>query len=60
MGEVIARRGTGINAVFTVRRIVNNEGWNGLYGYSNVVSVAEAPGQSRALLYYLRHRVGKA
>lgn len=63
-GVVIARRGTGINAVFTVRRIVNNEGVERTFMVHspNVASVAvKRRGKvRRAKLYYLRHRVGKA
>ncbi len=63
-GVVIARRGTGINAVFTVRRIVNNEGVERTFMVHspNVVSVTiKRRGKvRRAKLYYLRNRVGKA
>lgn len=63
-GVVIARRGTGFNAVFMVRRIVNNEGVERtfLVHSPNVVNVTiKRRGKvRRAKLYYLRHRVGKA
>lgn len=63
-GVVIARRGTGINLSFTVRRIVNNEGVERtfLVHSPNVVNVTvKRRGKvRRAKLYYLRHRVGKA
>lgn len=63
-GTVIARKGRGINASFTVRRIVNNEGVERKFPLHspNVLDVqAIRSGKTRrAKLYYLRDRVGKA
>lgn len=63
-GVVIARRGQGINAAFTVRRIVHDEGVERtfLLHSPNVVDVrVRRRGRvRRAKLYYLRGRVGKA
>lgn len=63
-GVVIARRGGGLNELFTVRRIVGNEGVERsfLYHSPNVVDVqVKRRGKvRRAKLFYLRHRVGKA
>ena len=63
-GVVIARRGHGINEVFTVRRLVHDEGVERtfLVHSPNVVDVhIRRRGKTRrAKLYYLRHRIGKA
>ncbi|MFQ5591112.1 MAG: 50S ribosomal protein L19 [Phycisphaerae bacterium] len=63
-GVVIARGGHGIDASFTVRRIVNNEGVERkfLLHSPNVstVKVKRRGKVRRAKLFYLRHRVGKA
>ncbi|RME36435.1 MAG: 50S ribosomal protein L19 [Planctomycetota bacterium] len=63
-GTVIARRGSGINERFTVRRIVGEEGVERtfLVHSPNVVNVVvRRRGRvRRAKLFYLRHRVGKA
>lgn len=63
-GVVIARGGHGIDASFTVRRIVANEGVERrfLVHSPNVVKVTvKRRGKvRRAKLYYLRHRIGKA
>ncbi len=63
-GVVIARRGHGINAVFTVRRHVAKEGVERtfLVHSPNVVEVnVRRRGKvRRAKLYYLRSRIGKA
>ena len=63
-GTVIARRGTGVNELFTVRRIVGDEGVERMFPLHspNVVNViVRRRGRvRRAKLYYLRHRVGKA
>ncbi len=63
-GTVIARRGRGINASFTVRRIVNNEGVERMFPLHspNVLDVkAVRSGKTRrAKLYFLREREGKA
>jgi large subunit ribosomal protein L19 len=63
-GTVIMRKGRGINATFTVRRIVNNEGVERIYPLHSpfIASVTvKRHGESRrAKLFYLRDRVGKA
>ena len=63
-GTVIMRKGRGINATFTVRRIVNNEGVERIFPVHSpfVASVTvKRHGESRrAKLFYLRDRVGKA
>lgn len=63
-GVVIARRGTGINEHFTVRRLVKEEGVERTFMLHSphIVSVqVQRSGKARrAKLYYLRSRVGKA
>ena len=63
-GVVIARRGTGMNRMFTVRRIVNNEGVERTFMLHSPllidVKVRRRGKVRRAKLYYLRGRVGKA
>jgi large subunit ribosomal protein L19 len=63
-GTVIARRGAGINATFTVRRIVNTEGVERIFPLHSPfiakVTVKRSGENRRAKLYYLRDRVGKA
>ena len=63
-GTVIMRKGRGINEMFTVRRIVNNEGVERIFPlHSPFISkvVVRRSGESRrAKLFYLRQRVGKA
>ena len=63
-GTVISTRGTGINATFTVRRIVNNEGVERIFPiHSPKIEKLEVKRRSRvrrAKLYYLRERTGKA
>lgn len=63
-GTVISRRGHGINEVFTVRRIVNNEGVERIFPVHspNVVDVkVRRSGYTRrSKLYFLRGRTGKA
>ena len=63
-GVVIARRGRGLNEVFTVRRLVHEEGVERtfLVHSPNVVNIRiRRRGKvRRAKLYYLRHRIGKA
>jgi ribosomal protein L19 len=58
------RKGDGINATFTVRRIVNNEGVERIFPlHSPKIEKLEVKRQSRvrrAKLYYLRERTGKA
>ena len=63
-GTVISRKGRGINEMFTVRRIVNNEGVERIFPIHspNVLDVvATRSGKTRrAKLYFLRDRSGKA
>ena len=63
-GTVIMRKGDGINANFTVRRIVNNEGVERIFPlHSPKIEKLEVKRKSRvrrAKLYYLRERTGKA
>src|ERR1700722_18376907 len=63
-GVVIMRKGTGVNAMFTVRRIVNNEGVERIFPlhspYVSKVTVKRGGDVRRAKLFYLRDRVGKA
>ena len=63
-GTVIARKGRGINEMFTVRRIVGNEGVERIFPLHSPNIVDIRPTRSgktrRAKLYYLRKRTGKA
>lgn len=63
-GTVISRKGRGINEMFTVRRLVNDEGVERIFPIHspNIVDVKSVrSGKTRrAKLYYLRERVGKA
>jgi large subunit ribosomal protein L19 len=63
-GTVIARRGRGINASFTVRRIVNNEGVERMFPLHSPNVLDVKPIRSgktrRAKLYFLRERSGKS
>ena len=63
-GTVIARKGSGINEMFTVRRIVNDEGVERIFPLHspNIIDIrATRSGKARrAKLYYLRDRVGKS
>ena len=63
-GVVIARRGSGMGQMFTVRRIVQGEGVERVFPLhspkiAKVVSKRKGVTR-RAKLYYLRDRVGKA
>ena len=62
-GTVIARKGRGMNEIFTVRRMVGDEGVERVFPLNspNVLDVrAIRSGKvRRAKLYYLRDRVGK-
>jgi len=64
VGVVIARRGGGMGEMFTVRRIVNNEGVERVFPVQSpkVASIEVIRGGKvrRAKLYYLRDRVGKS
>lgn len=63
-GTVIARKGEGINEVFTVRRIVNNEGVERIFPLHSPhvldVKVKRSGYTRRSKLYFLRGRTGKA
>jgi large subunit ribosomal protein L19 len=63
-GTVIMQKGDGINATFTVRRIVNNEGVERIFPlHSPKIEKLDVKRKSkvrRAKLYYLRERTGKA
>ena len=63
-GTIIMRKGAGINEMFTVRRIVNNEGVERIYPVHSPfiasVTVKRSGERRRAKLFYLRKRVGKA
>ncbi|OHB61379.1 MAG: 50S ribosomal protein L19 [Planctomycetes bacterium RBG_13_46_10] len=63
-GVVISRKGRGMNEMFTVRRIVNNEGVERTFPIHspNIVDIkAIRSGKTRrAKLYFLRKRSGKA
>ncbi len=63
-GVVIARRGTGMREMFTVRRIVAGEGVERTFPLHSPkvadVVVKRHSKVRRAKLYYLRDRVGKA
>jgi large subunit ribosomal protein L19 len=63
-GTVIMVKGSGINQMFTVRRIVNNEGVERIFPthspFISKVTVKRSGESRRAKLFYLRQRVGKA
>lgn len=63
-GTVIMKRGFGMNEMFTVRRIVNNEGVERIFPMNSPaianVTVKRSGETRRAKLFYLRDRVGKA
>jgi large subunit ribosomal protein L19 len=63
-GTVILQKGDGINATFTVRRIVNNEGVERIFPlHSPKIEKLDVKRRSRvrrAKLYFLRERTGKA
>lgn len=63
-GIVIARKGTGINANFTVRRMSYSEGVERVFPlHSPRIAKIEVEKQGavrRAKLHYLRHRTGKS
>ena len=63
-GTVISRKGRGINEIFTVRRMVGNEGVERIFPLHspNVVDIrAVRSGKTRrAKLYFLRKRTGKS
>ena len=63
-GTVISKRGSGMNEMFTVRRIVQGEGIERTFPLHSPkiakIEVKRTGAVRRAKLYYLRHRVGKA
>ena len=63
-GTVIARKGKGLNEMFTVRRIVNNAGVERIFPVNSPqvlsVKVIRSGHVRRAKLYYLRDRIGKS
>ena len=63
-GTIIARKGTGINETFTVRRMVGSEGVERIFPTHspNVVKIdVKRSGYTRrSKLYFLRQRTGKA
>jgi large subunit ribosomal protein L19 len=63
-GTVISRRGEGMRAMFTVRRIVQGEGVERVFPLHSPkiakLEVKRTGRVRRAKLYYLRDRVGKA
>ena len=63
-GVVISRKGHGINEMFTVRRIVNNEGVERVFPLNTPsvvnIEVKRSGYTRRGKLYFLRDRVGKA
>jgi large subunit ribosomal protein L19 len=63
-GVVIARRGSGMQEMFTVRRIVQGEGVERQFPLHSPkiakIEVKRTGRVRRAKLYYLRERVGKA
>ena len=63
-GVVISRRGEGMRAMFTVRRIVQGEGVERIFPLHSPmigdIAVVRRGRVRRAKLYYLRHLTGKA
>lgn len=63
-GTVIARKGSGLDEMFTVRRLVGDEGVERTFPMHSpkIVSIktARSGRVRRAKLYFLRERVGKA
>jgi large subunit ribosomal protein L19 len=63
-GTVIARKGTGKRATFTVRKIIQGEGVERVFPLNSPsivsIKVARQGKVRRSKLYYLRDRVGKA
>ncbi len=63
-GTVLARKGSGINEMFTVRRIVNDEGVERIFPVHSPsvvkVDVKRSSIVRRSKLYFLRDRTGKA
>lgn len=63
-GTVIARRGTGIEETFTVRRVVSGQGVERVFPLHSPridrIEVVRKGRVRRAKLYYLRNKIGKA
>jgi large subunit ribosomal protein L19 len=63
-GVCIARRGSGVSATFTVRKISNGVGVERIFPLHSPmiaeIAVVRRGRVRRAKLYYLRHLVGKA
>ncbi len=63
-GTCIARKGSGINASFTVRRLVQGQGVERIFPlHSPRIEKIETKRRGRAIrakLYFLRDRIGKA
>ena len=63
-GTVIARRGTGIEETFTVRRVVSGQGVERVFPLHSPridrIVVVRKGKVRRAKLYYLRNKIGKA
>ena len=63
-GLVISRSGTGMNSMFTVRRLVSGEGVERVFPLHaprvEKIEVLRRGRTRRAKLYYLRDRVGRA
>jgi large subunit ribosomal protein L19 len=63
-GTVIARSGSGVREMFTIRRLVQGEGVERIFPVHSPriakIEVKKAGKVRRAKLYYLRDRVGKA
>ncbi len=63
-GTVISRKGKGLNEMFTVRRIINNDGVERIFPVNSPqvidVKVVRSGHTRRAKLYYLRDRIGKS
>jgi len=64
IGEVIARKGCGLDEMFTVRRLVGEEGVERTFPVHSPkiasIKVRRSGKVRRCKLYYLRDRVGKA
>jgi large subunit ribosomal protein L19 len=63
-GEVIARKGAGLDEMFTVRRLVGEEGVERVFPLHSpkiaAIKVKRSGKVRRGKLYFLRERVGKA
>ena len=63
-GTVISRKGRSVNEMFTVRRVVNNEGVERVFPVNSPqvlsVKVVRSGHVRRSKLYYLRDRIGKS